>query len=392
MSKLVLLPGKEKRVYTRHPWIFRSDIDEAEGEASPGDVVDILSSRGRFLARGFYNPASQIALRIMTYRRDEPVDRQLIFRRVHEAVAYRRAFADLKSCRLVFAESDRLPALIVDAFGDVLVIQCLALGMEQFKQDVVDALVEELHPLGIWERNDVPVRKLEGLEMKTGLLYGSVPDRVLMTENGIRFWVDVKEGQKTGFFLDQKENRAAIAPFVRGKRVLDCFTHTGSFALHAAFYGAKEVTGVDISEYACSFAEENAKLNGLGDRVHFVTANAFDLLSEQSKNGNRYDVIILDPPAFTKSRSTVESARRGYKEINLRAMKMLEDGGFLITCSCSQHILPEMFRSIIAEAAADARVLLRQVEFRTQGRDHPVLPSSIETQYLKCGIYQVFPI
>jgi 23S rRNA (cytosine1962-C5)-methyltransferase len=293
---------------------------------------------------------------------------------------------------MIFAESDRLPALIVDSFGDVLVLQCLALGMERFKQDVVDALVSELHPAGIWERNDVPVRRLEGLEMQTGLLYGNVPDRVQMTENGIHFWVDVKEGQKTGFFLDQKENRAAIAPFVRGKRVLDCFTHTGSFALHAGYYGASEVTGVDISEFACAFAEENARLNRLENRVRFIAANAFDLLAEESREGKKYDVIILDPPAFTKSRSTVDSARRGYKEINLRAMKMLEPGGFLITCSCSQHILPDVFQDIVRDAASDARVLLRQVEFRTQGKDHPILPFAPETQYLKCGIYQVFPV
>ena len=392
MAKTVLIPGKEKRVHTGHPWVFRSDIARVEGECLPGDIVDIVSSKGRFLARGYYNPNSQIALRIMTYREDEPVDRSLIFRRIHDAVEYRRTFADMKSCRLVFAESDRMPALIVDAFGDVLVIQCLALGMEQFKQDVVDALVEELHPQGIWERNDVPVRKLEGLEMTTGLLYGEVPDRVLMTENGVRFWVDVKEGQKTGFFLDQKENRAAIAPFVKDKTVLDCFTHTGSFALHAGKFGAKEVTGVDISEYACLFATENAKLNGLEDRVKFVTANAFDLLSEQSRTGNRYDVIILDPPAFTKTRSAVESAIRGYKEINLRAMKMVAPGGYLITCSCSQHVLPDMFRNMVMEAARDAKVLLRQVEFRTQGKDHPILPCAPETQYLKCGIYQIVPV
>lgn len=392
MASAVLLPGKEKRVYSFHPWIFRSDIAQIKGECVPGDIVDILSAKGRFLARGYYNPNSQIALRIMTYREDEPADRALIFRRIHEAVEYRRTFADLRSCRLVFAESDRLPALIVDAFGDVLVLQCLALGMEQFKQDVVDALVEELHPLGIWERNDVPVRKLEGLEMNTGLLYGEVPDRVLMTENGVKFWVDVKDGQKTGFFLDQKENRAAIAPFVKNRTVLDCFTHTGSFAIHAGKYGAKEVTGVDISEYACLFASENAKLNGLEDRVHFVTANAFDLLSEQSRQGKQYDTVILDPPAFTKSRSAVESAIRGYKEINLRAMKMIAPGGYLITCSCSQHVLPEMFREMVLDAAKDAKVLLRQVEFRTQGKDHPILPSARETQYLKCGIYQVFPL
>lgn len=385
-----LKPGKEKRVYTLHPWIFRSDIDKELNGCLPGDIVSIYSSRGKFLAKGYYNPNSQIALRIMTYQEEEPVDRDLIFRRIHEAVEYRRTFADLRSCRLVFAESDRLPALIVDAFDDVLVLQCLALGMERFKKDIVDALVSEMHPRGIWERNDVPVRRLEGLEMCTGLLYGEVPDRVQMTENGVSFWVDVKEGQKTGFFLDQKENRAAIAPFVKGQKVLDCFTHTGSFALHAGHYGAADVTGVDISEYACEFATENAVLNHLEDRVHFVAANAFDLLSEQSRKGEHYDVIILDPPAFTKSRNAVDSALRGYKEINLRAMKMVRNGGYLITCSCSQHVLPEMFRSMVLDAAKDARVLLRQVEFRTQGKDHPILPYARETEYLKCGIYQIF--
>ncbi len=391
MSKAILVPRKESRIYSRHPWIFRSDIDRIDGDFIPGDVLDVCSSKGRFLAKAFYNPSSQIALRIMTYQ-EENVDRTFIFRRVHEAVEYRRTFADLRSCRLIFAESDRLPALIVDSFGEVLVMQCLALGMERFKQDVVDALVEELHPAGIWERNDVPVRRLEGLEEQTGLLYGEVPDRVLMKENGIQFWVDVKEGQKTGFFLDQKENRAAIAPFVKGKRVLDCFTHTGSFALHAGQYGASEVTGVDISEYACKCASENARLNGLENTVRFVTANAFDLLVEKSRAGEKYDVVILDPPAFTKSRSTVERARRGYKEINLRALKLTEPGGFLVTCSCSQHISAAMFQDIVMDAANDARVQLRQVEFRTQGKDHPILPASPETQYLKCGIYQVFPV
>ena len=390
-AKAVLKPGKEKRVYSLHPWIFRSDIDHVDGSFTPGDIVDIVSAKGRFLAKGYYNPSSQIALRIMTYR-DDPVDRAMIFRRVHDAVEYRRSFADLKSCRLIFAESDRLPALIVDAFDDVLVLQCLALGMERYKQDVVDALVEEIHPRGIWERNDVPVRRLEGLELSTGLLYGEVPDRVKMTENGVHFWVDVKEGQKTGFFLDQKENRAAIAPFVRGKKVLDCFTHTGSFALHAGKYGAREVIGVDISEYACEYAAENARLNGLENTVHFITANAFDLLSSQSRQGESYDVIILDPPAFTKTRSAVDSALRGYKEINLRAMKMICPGGYLITCSCSQHVLPEMFREMVNDAAKDAKVLLRQIEFRTQGKDHPILPYAKETEYLKCGIYQVFPM
>jgi len=388
MANAILIPGKEKRVYIGHPWIFRSDIARVEGDFTPGDIVSVFSSKGRFLAKAYYNPQSQIALRIMSLK-DEPIDRDFIFRRVKQAVDYRRTFADLRSCRVIFAESDRLPALIVDSFGDVLVLQCLALGMERFKQDVVDALVEELHPAGIWERNDVPVRRLEGLEQTTGLLYGTVPDRVEMVENGVHFLVDVKEGQKTGFFLDQKENRAAIAPFVKGKTVLDCFTHTGSFALHAGYFGAKEVTGVDISAYACEFATENARLNHLEDRVKFVEANAFDLLSEQSRNGTQYDVVILDPPAFTKTRSAIDSAIRGYKEINLRGMKLVKEGGYLVTCSCSQHVLPHMFQSMLLDAAKDTRVQLRQVEWRTQGKDHPILPAAPETQYLKCGIYQI---
>ena len=376
-------------MYSGHPWVFRSDIARVEGNFTDGDVVRVLSDRGKFLAMAVYNPRSQISLRVLS-RHDEPIDGAFIRARVRRAVAYRRLFADLKSCRVLFAESDGLPAVIADRFGDVIVLQSLCLGMERFKQDIVDALVDELHPVGIYERNDVPVRELEGMPQQTGLLYGEVPDRVEMVENGVHFWVDVKEGQKTGFFLDQKENRAAIAPFVRGMRVLDCFTHTGSFALHAAHYGAREVTGVDISEYACGFAAENARLNGVEDRVSFECANAFDYLRAAQDRHELYDVVILDPPAFTKTRSAVAGALRGYKEINLRGMKLVNDGGFLVTCSCSQHVLPPMFQQMLLDAQRDARVQLRQVEWRTQGRDHPILASSPETQYLKCGIYQVF--
>ena len=387
MSDIILLPGKEKRVWSGHPWVFRSDIARSKGDPRPGDTVRVTASNGRFLAMAVYNPASQIALRILS-RKEEAIDDAFIRRRVHDAVAYRRRFADLQSCRLIFAESDGLPAVIVDAFGGVLVMQCLCLGMEKYKDAICDALMEEVHPVGIYERGDVPVRELEGLPQVTGTLRGDVPDRVLMEENGVKFWVDVKNGQKTGFFLDQKENRAAIAPFVRDARVLDCFTHTGSFALHAARYGAREVTGVDISEFACDFARENAALNGF-ENVRFVAANAFDYLKEQCAAGEQYDVVILDPPAFTKSRSAVEAAARGYKEINLRGMKLVKNGGFLVTCSCSQHMLPGQFKDVVLSAARDAHVQLFQVEYRTQGRDHPILPAAPETQYLKCGIFRV---
>lgn len=385
---IYLRRGREQRVLGGHPWVFRSDIEREDG-AADGLPVRVLTSAGRFLAMAVYNPRSQISLRILS-RRDEPIDGAFIRGRVRRALDYRRRFADLNSCRLIFAESDGLPAVIADKFGDVIVVQILCLGMERFKGDIVDALAQELSPRGIYERNDVPVRELEGLSQQTGLLFGEVPDRVEMQENGVRFLVDVKEGQKTGFFLDQKENRAAIAPFVSGMRVLDCFTHTGSFALHAAHYGAAEVTGVDISEHACACALENARLNGVEDRVRFECANAFDFLRAHQTAKEQYDVVILDPPAFTKTRSAVEGALRGYKEINLRGMKLTRDGGFFITCSCSQHVTPDLFRGMLLEAQKDARVQLRQIEWRTQGRDHPILLASPETQYLKCGIFQVF--
>ena len=262
---------------------------------------------------------------------------------------------------------------MVDSFGSVLSLQCLSLGMAQFQPAIVSALQDLLRPAGIYERNDVPVRLLEGLEEHTGLLSGQVPDRAEMWENGIRFLVDVKQGQKTGYFLDQKENRAATAPYAKGARVLDCFSHTGGFALHAAHYGATSVRAVDISELACRQAEENARLNGF-DQVEVVCANVFDHLHEALGNEERYDLIILDPPAFAKSKSSVETALRGYKEINLRAMALLRDGGYLVTCSCSQHILPAMFKEMILSAARDAKVSLMQAEFRGQGRDHPILP------------------
>ena len=387
MADVILLPGKEKRVYSGHPWVFRSDIARTKNDPQPGDTVRVTASNGRFLAMAVYNPKSQIALRILS-RKDEVIDDDFIRGRVKRAIDYRRTFADLRSCRMIFAESDGLPAVIVDSFGDVLSMQMLCLGMEKYKDVICDTLMEELHPVGIYERGGVPVRTLEGLPLSCGTLRGEVPDKVEIVENGVKFSVDVKNGQKTGFFLDQKENRAAIAPFVKGKTVLDCFTHTGSFALHAARYGAAKVVGVDISEFACECARENAALNGF-DNVEFVAANAFDYLKEQCAAGNQFDVVILDPPAFTKSRANIEAATRGYKEINLRGMQLVKNGGYLITCSCSQHILPDMFMNIVKSAAQDARVSLFQVEYRTQGKDHPILPAAIETQYLKCGIFRV---
>ncbi len=388
MKSAVLVPGKEKRVFAGHPWIFKSDISYVDADLRPGDVATVTTRSGRFLCRAVYNPRSQIALRILTWR-DEKCDAALIREKVRQAIAYRRSFADLASCRLVFAESDGLPAVICDSFGDVVVMQCLSLGMERFKDAICDAIEEELRPKGIYERCDVPVRALEGLEGESRVLRGTVPeDAVEMIENGIRFLVDVRRGQKTGYFLDQKENRAAMAPFVKGQRVLDCFTHIGSFALHAAHYGASEVLGVDISDFACACAAENARLNGFSN-VRFECANAFDFLRQRSDAGEEYDVVILDPPAFTKTRSAVASAERGYKEINLRGIKLTRPGGILITCSCSQHMLPAQFREVVHSAATDAHARLMQIEWRTQGRDHPILAAAPETEYLKCGIYRV---
>ena len=376
---------RETRVHSGHPWVFLSDIDHVEGGFEPGDVVEVMSSKGGFLGRAFYNPKSQIALRMLTTK-DEIVDAGFFHRRVERAWVYRKQFADPMSCRAVFAESDFLPALVVDKFADVLVMQTLCLGIEKWKRELVEILNDVIHPAGIYERNDVPVRRLEGMEQMTGLLSGQVPDRVDMVENGIHFLVDVKNGQKTGFFLDQKENRASIAPLVQGGDVLDCFCHNGSFSLHAAKYGARSVLGVDISEEALEVARENARINGLN--VDFEAHNCFDHLRALTGEKRQFDVVILDPPAFTKTRSALEGALRGYKEINLRGMKLVREGGFLVSCSCSQHVSPEKFMEVINQAARDSRTKLRLVEFRTQGHDHPILPASPETQYLKCAILQ----
>jgi 23S rRNA (cytosine1962-C5)-methyltransferase len=388
MAKAILVKGKEKRVEYGHPWIFRSDIDTVEGSYYPGDIVDIYSSRNKFLGRGFINMRSQIAIRIMTYEHEE-IDYAFLYKRIQNAWEYRKKVADPQSCRVVFAESDFLPALVVDKFAGILVIQTTALGMEKFKFQIVDILNDVIKPDGIFERNDIHVRELEGMEQKKGFLSNEFNTRVEMKENGIKFIVDVENGQKTGFFLDQKENRAALKPFVQNAKVLDCFSHTGSFALHAAGYGASDVLGIDISGHAVEFALENAKLNGMENICRFEAANTFDRLREYDDAGERFDVIILDPPAFTKTKSAIEGAIRGYKEINLRAMKIINSGGFLITCSCSHHIDSEMFLDIVYNAAIDSRRKVRLVEYRSQAKDHPVLLAAEETEYLKCAILQI---
>ena len=387
MATITLRKTRETRVRGGHPWIYSSEIEKVDGAFENGDIVNVCDFRGKFIGRGFYNPQSQISLRILT-RNDEPCDRAFFERRVRDAWEYRKRLCDPQSCRLIYSESDFLPGLVVDKFGDILVLQSLSLGIERIKDMIADLLMEIVEPAGIWERSDVPVRRLEGLEQTTGLLRGAVPDLVEMRENGILFGVDVKNGQKTGFFLDQKENRAAIAPLCPGARVLDCFCHNGSFSLHAAKYGAKSVLGVDISEEALEVARANARRNDMAN-VTFEAHNCFDHLRELTDAGEKFDLVILDPPAFTKNKAAVPAALRGYKEINLRGLKLVRPGGFLVTCSCSQHVLTEMFQDIVNQAARDAKKRVRLVEYRTQGKDHPILPQSIETKYLKCMILQV---
>jgi 23S rRNA (cytosine1962-C5)-methyltransferase len=388
MAKAFLARGKESRTEDRHPWIYRSDIDRVDGIFKPGDVVDIYSSKNKFLGRGYFNPKSQISIRMLTHEHEE-VNRDFLYKRLLSAWEYRKRVADVNSCRVVFSESDFIPGLVVDKFANTLVLQTSALGIERYKSDIVDILNDIIKPDGIYERNDIHVRELEGLEQQKGFLSKEFNTKIEMIENGVTFLVDVENGQKTGYFLDQKENRAALRPFVKNAKVLDCFCHTGPFALHAAHYGAREVVGIDISEHASEYATNNAKLNKLDATCRFETANTFDRLREYDDKSEKFEVVILDPPAFTKSKSAIEGAIRGYKEINLRAMKIIERGGFLVTCSCSHHIDNEMFLDIVYNAAIDSQKDVRLIEYRSQAKDHPILISAQETEYLKCAILQV---
>jgi 23S rRNA (cytosine1962-C5)-methyltransferase len=389
MAKVILGYKKGKRVESGHPWVYSNEIERIEGDYNPGDIVEVYNFKEKFIGKGYINPKSQITVRIMTRDKNEEINEDFFRRRIQAAWDYRKKVIETNSCRVVFGEADFLPALIVDKFGDYLVIQTLALGIDVWKDTIVKVLKEILNPKGIYERNDVPVRELEGLEQKKGFLSEPFDTMVLTEENGVKFYVDVENGQKTGYFLDQKENRAAIKDIVKGADVLDCFCHTGSFSLHAGHFGAKSVLGIDISEHAVDFARKNAELNGLSDVCKFEVANTFDVLPAFVKEGRKFDVVILDPPAFTKSRSAIEGAIRGYKEINLRALKLIKPGGFLVTASCSHFMYPDLFMEIIMDAAHDAKRTIRQVEYRTQAKDHPVLLNSGETLYLKFLILQV---
>lgn len=387
LPQLKLRRGAEKDLLQGGFWVYDNQIEDTTGGIQPGDVCDLFSAGGKFLGRGYYNPRSRIAFRLLTRDREEAVDEGFFRRRLLAAWDLRKRLGYEETCRLVFAESDELPALIVDKFGPVLVLQTLALGMDRWKDTLVRLLAELLAPQGIFERNDVPIREKEGLPQQKGVLYGEVPDRLEIRENEARMLVDVKNGQKTGYFLDQRENRAAIRPYVRGARVLDCFCHTGGFSVHAGLYGAEEVTCVDISRPALDVAMENARLNGLSN-LRPVCANVFDFLREQDRLGERYDTVILDPPAFVKNRRSLEKAYAGYKEVNLRGMKLTRPGGILITFSCSQLMTPELFLAMLRDAAGDLRRPVRMLELRMQSRDHPAALGQAQPLYLKCVVLQ----
>jgi len=388
-ATVFLRKGGQHRVENGHPWIFQSEIDYIKGKFEPGDIVDVCSWRKEFYGRGYINPKSQIIVRILTTEQEE-IDREFFKKRIQAAWEYRKKFiSEPDYCRLINGEGDFIPALTVDKFGKYMVIQTLSLGIDVRKDIIVSILDELFEPEGIYERNDVSVRRLEGLEQQKGYLKGNFPTTIKVLENGIPFYADIENGQKTGFFYDQRENRLLLKHVCQGAEVLDCFCHTGSFAVHAALYGATKVTAIDISEDAIAMAKKNAELNNVLDICDFQVTNAFDYLRTKSDEGQQFDVVILDPPAFTKSRKALEGAARGYKEINLRGIKMVRPGGFLITCSCSFHMDRELFKLLVLDAAHDAKRTIRMVEYRTQAKDHPILPAAEETEYLKFLMIQV---
>lgn len=389
MAKVILSRNRSKRIEHGHPWVFKTEIETVEGDFNPGDIVDVVNFKGKFLGRGYINPKSQIAVRFLTENKDEAIDREFFKKRILAALKYRQSLEFHGSFRVVYGESDFLPALIVDKFEDILVIQTLALGMDRFKPVIVDVLREIFNPRGIYERNDVPVRELEGLPQQKGFLYGEFDPLVIIEENGLKFYVDVEKGQKTGFFLDQKENRQSLAPLVKGADVLECFCYTGAFAIYAARFGAKNVLAYDVSAEAVEYANKNAEINNLSHICRFSEANAFDVLRRFYDEGRKFDVVILDPPAFAKNKFALENAVRGYKEINLRGLKLLKPDGYLVTSSCSHHVSEALFMEIIESAAFDAKLKLRLVESRTQAKDHPILLPAEETRYLKFLILQV---
>ena len=389
-----LKKGEGRTLKAGGMWVYDNEIASTMGEIVDGGLVEVHDFDGYFMGIGYINRRSKITVRMMS-RRTREIDRAFIEQRVRACVDYRKHTVDMSSCRLIFGEADFLPGIVIDKFSDVLVVESLALGIDRFKPLIVEllkqVLKEEGMPIrGVYERSDAKVRLQEGMERFEGFIGEEFDTKVSIVENGVKYMVDVKDGQKTGFFLDQKYNRAAIRPMCKDAKVLDCFTHTGSFALNAGMAGAKSVLGVDASELGVAQATENAALNGLSDRVSFICEDVFELLPRLEKEGELFDVVILDPPAFTKSRNSIKNAVKGYREINLRAMKLVKNGGYLATCSCSHFMNPELFSKTIGEAAANVHKRLRQIEYKTQSPDHPILWSrDEESLYLKFYIFQV---
>ncbi len=394
MTIVTLKKGEGRMVKSGGMWIFDNEIASIAGSFTNGDIVTVHDFDGYPMGKGFINQNSKIRVRMLTRHADQEIDREFLRMRVQDAWDYRKKTVDTSSCRIIFGEADFLPGLVVDKFADVLVVQSLALGIDKLKLEIIELLKEVLtndgiEIRGVYERSDAKVRSNEGMERVKGFIGAEFETNVEIVENGVKYIVDVKDGQKTGFFLDQKYNRLAIQKLCKDARVLDCFTHTGSFALNAGIAGAVSVLGVDASELAVHQAEENAKLNGLENIVHFQCEDVFELLPELEKKGEKFDVVILDPPAFTKSRNSVKNAIKGYREINLRAMKLVRPGGYLATCSCSHFMDYELFTKTIHQAAQNVHKRLRQVEYRTQAADHPILWAAEESYYLKFYIFQV---
>ena len=391
---VTLKKGEGRSLKAGGLWVFDNEIDTIMGTFTNGDIVIVHDFDGYMMGRGFINQNSKIRVRMMTRNKEQQIDEAFLRNRVQTAWDYRKDTVDTSSCRVIFGEADFLPGIVIDKYEDVLVVESLALGIDRFKETIVRLLKEcmaedGIHIRGVYERSDAKEREKEGLTKVKGFIGESFDTNIEIVENGVHYMVDVENGQKTGFFLDQKYNRLAMQRICKGKKVLDCFTHMGTFALNAGIAGAKDVTGLDISEYAVEQAARNAKLNHLEDTVHFRCANVLDELPKLAAAGEQYDVVILDPPAFTKSREATRNAIKGYREINMKGMKLVKDGGYLATCSCSHFMTQELLAKTIKEAAKATHKRLRQVEFRSQSPDHPILWAADESYYLKFFIFQV---
>ena len=392
MKSLFLNKNISNRVESGHPWVFANEINRGkalDAAAIAGEVVNVFTHDKKFVGKGYVNPQSQIMVRLLTRNKEEEINELFFLNRIRQAWVYRQKLGYTENCRLIFGEADEIPQLIIDKFNDYFVIQTLAFGIDMWKPAIVKALEQIFKTKGIYERNDVPVRELEGMAQQKGFLSAEFDTNIIISENGIRFNVDIANGQKTGYFLDQQDNRKAIQHIVKGASVLGAFCYTGSFEISAAVYGAKSVTGLDISQSAIDMCNKNALLNGVEDICSFQCINAFDVLKEWTKEGRQWDVVMLDPPSFTKSRSSIDKAVAGYKEINLRGIKLVKPGGFLVTSSCTSLVKPELFLDIIAMAAKDAKRKIRQVVFNAQSADHPIIRDQENTHYLKFLIAQV---